>query len=41
MSTIAESLGPIEVLDLEGEKVQLGEVWRDKPAVLVFIRHFG
>ncbi len=23
------------------ESVQLGELWRDKPALLLWVRHFG
>ena len=30
-----------EVLDERGGKVRIGELWRDEPAVLVFVRHFG
>lgn len=30
---------PIE--DLEGGRHLLAELWRDRPAVLVFLRHFG
>jgi hypothetical protein len=38
---LAESLAEIEVLDPQGRPVRLGDAWRDRPAVLVFIRHFG
>jgi hypothetical protein len=37
----ATKLGACEVLDPEGRSVRLGEAWRDRPVVLVFIRHFG
>jgi len=29
------------VKDVEGRDVRLGELWRDRPAVLVFVRHYG
>jgi hypothetical protein len=29
------------VKDTEGRDVRLRDVWRDKPAVLVFVRHYG
>lgn len=34
-------LSPIELSsDLE-QRTRLGDLWRDQPVVLVFIRHFG
>ena len=29
------------VLDLQGEPQRLGDLWRDRPVVLVFLRHYG
>jgi len=29
------------VKDVEGRDFRLGELWRERPAVLVFVRHFG
>lgn len=29
------------VLDEQGQTIELGTLWRDRPIVLVFIRHFG
>ena len=40
MST-ATALAPISVLDVNGDEVRLGDLWRDRSAVLVFVRHFG
>ena len=37
----ADDLATMTVLDAEGQAVELGTFWRDRPAVLVFIRHFG
>ena len=31
----------IQLLDLSGNPVELGDYWRDGPAVLVFLRHYG
>ena len=39
--SIASKLLPIKVLDPEGRSVALGSYWKEKPVVLVFIRHFG
>jgi len=29
------------VKDVEGKDVRLGDLWRDRPVVLLFVRHFG
>lgn len=34
-------LAGIELLDADEVRVRLGALWRDRPVVLVFIRHFG
>lgn len=41
MHPIAAALAPLNVLDLEGRPVRLGELWADSAVVLVFLRHFG
>ena len=41
MLSRADDLAKLTVLDTEGKPVELGTLWRDKPAVLVFVRHFG
>ena len=28
-------------LDLDGNEVRLGSLWEDRPAVLVWLRHYG
>lgn len=38
---VAHTLAPVQAHDLEGNPVRLGTLWEDKPAVLVFLRHFG
>jgi hypothetical protein len=37
----ADALAEMPVQDVRGEPVVLGTLWRDKPAVLAFVRHFG
>jgi hypothetical protein len=34
-------LAEIVVKDTSDHAVKLGDLWRDRPAVLVFLRHFG
>jgi len=34
-------LGEVAVKDMEGRDVRLGDLWREKPAVVVFVRHYG
>ena len=34
-------LAELSVLDLEGNEVRMGELWREQPAVLAFLRHYG
>ena len=38
---VSPDLGDVVVLDVEGREQRLGELWRERPAVLVFVRHFG
>ena len=35
------ALEDLTALNLEGKPVRLGSLWAKKPAVLVFLRHFG
>lgn len=37
----ADELAGIVLRDWRGEEVRLGDLWRDQPAVLVFLRHYG
>jgi hypothetical protein len=41
MSDVDAALSAIDLADPDGKRVRLGDLWRDAPAVLVFIRHFG
>jgi prostamide/prostaglandin F2alpha synthase len=37
----ARAVSRLTVLDTRGEQVQLGTLWGDRPAVIVWLRHFG
>jgi hypothetical protein len=37
----ADDLATMTVLDETKTVVTLGTLWRDQPAILVFVRHFG
>ena len=36
-----EKLKTQTVLDADGRSVLLGDLWRDRRAAMVFVRHFG
>ena len=36
-----QDLGKVIVLDEQGEPVKLSALWRERTAVIVFVRHFG
>jgi hypothetical protein len=38
---VSTRLSGIELSDWQGEPVELGSLWQEKPIILVFIRHFG
>jgi hypothetical protein len=35
------ALSDLKLADHTGASHRLGDLWRDKPVVLVFLRHFG
>jgi hypothetical protein len=35
------ALAAVELPDASGRRQRLGELWREHPVVLVFLRHFG
>jgi hypothetical protein len=37
----ADDLADIVLEDADGGEVRLGELWAERPAVLVFLRHYG
>jgi len=41
MMTRADDLAKLPVLDDNGVAIEVGSLWKDHTAVLVFLRHFG
>jgi len=41
MLSRADDLAKLTVLDESGKTIEVGTLWRDQIAVLVFVRHFG
>jgi hypothetical protein len=41
METVPQALTDAQVLDEEGQPHPLGELWHNRPAVILFVRHFG
>ena len=39
--SLSGRLAPITLPDVDGKPVQLGSLWADRPAVIVFLRHYG
>ncbi len=37
----ADALAGIVLPDQDGREVRLGDLWRERPAVLVWLRHYG
>jgi hypothetical protein len=37
----ADGLADIVLPDQDGHEVRLGDVWSDRPAALVWLRHYG
>ena len=36
-----EAAKGLEVLGTDGQAIEISTLWRDRPAVLAFVRHFG
>jgi len=41
MKRVSTKTGQLEVLDLDGGKHELAQLWAERPVVLAFVRHFG
>lgn len=37
----ADALADVVLQDSSGGEVRLGSLWEDRPAVVVFLRHYG
>jgi hypothetical protein len=40
-ATRADELADVVLPNQDGAEVRLGDLWRDRPAVLVWLRHYG
>lgn len=41
MNSVSPQAASAVIRDLDGNEVALQELWRDRPVVLAFVRHFG
>ena len=41
MEHVPEALSQAEVVDEQGQPHKMDELWRERPAVIHFVRHFG
>jgi hypothetical protein len=41
MAKIPDGFPEIEILDNQGQPHKMAELWRDRAAVIHFVRHFG
>jgi hypothetical protein len=39
--SFSSRLSPLVLPDADGNRVRLGSLWADHPAVIVFLRHYG
>jgi hypothetical protein len=40
-NTLSTALSSVSLPDSQGQEIQLGSLWQEGPAVLVFLRHYG
>jgi peroxiredoxin len=38
---VGDAAPSIQVMNADGEMIELSALWSDKPVVLTFLRHFG
>ena len=41
METHASRLAPIILPEVQGDYIELGTLWHERPVALVFLRHYG
>lgn len=41
MQMIERQLAELSVQDVDGRPVRLASLWKERPAALIFLRHFG
>jgi hypothetical protein len=39
--TLSKRLADLVLPDADGKEIRLGSLWESKPAVIVFLRHYG
>lgn len=39
--TLSAALSDIALPNVQGEEIRLGSLWESRPAVVVFLRHYG
>lgn len=39
--SLSAALAPIVLPDADGRPIRLGSLWEARPAVVVFLRHYG
>jgi hypothetical protein len=40
-NSLSSRLAAIELPNSTGERVRLGSLWAERPAIIVFLRHYG
>jgi len=40
-TTVSAHLAPISLPDTSGNQIKLGSLWANRPAVVIFLRHWG
>ncbi|MEM7582299.1 MAG: hypothetical protein AAF560_02880 [Acidobacteriota bacterium] len=40
-TSLSAALAGITLPDTDGQQIELGSLWQDQPAILVFLRHYG
>lgn len=40
-NSLSAAISGIALPDTEGQEIQLGSLWQEGPAALVFLRHYG
>jgi hypothetical protein len=41
MDRVSPELSNAAVLDADGHEQRLGDQWKDRPALIMWVRHFG
>jgi hypothetical protein len=41
MQRVSEELAQYRVSGIDGQRIEVGSFWKEGPAILVFLRHYG